>query len=171
MEAICEERQSDPLKSSRMRNIRQNLFFAFIYNVLGVPVLPGSLSIHRHPLNPMVVVPHEPQLSLRYSQRPAVSRRRNIPFPGGAATDRAREALCTFPNELLRHNYVKMHLIYIKKRSRAGLGFRLRADRRFAGFVTNHYSLKESADHRNRIGLKPSSANPFCKSDGAFKLR
>jgi len=38
-----------------MRNIRQNLFFAFIYNVLGVPVAAGVL----YPftgilLNPMI---------------------------------------------------------------------------------------------------------------------
>jgi Cu+-exporting ATPase len=26
-----------------MRNIRQNLFFAFVYNVLGVPVAAGAL--------------------------------------------------------------------------------------------------------------------------------
>jgi Cu+-exporting ATPase len=26
-----------------MRNIRQNLFFAFIYNVLGVPIAAGAL--------------------------------------------------------------------------------------------------------------------------------
>jgi Cu+-exporting ATPase len=26
-----------------MRNIRQNLFFAFVYNVLGIPVAAGAL--------------------------------------------------------------------------------------------------------------------------------
>jgi Cu+-exporting ATPase len=26
-----------------MRNIRQNLFFAFVYNVLGVPIAAGAL--------------------------------------------------------------------------------------------------------------------------------
>jgi Cu+-exporting ATPase len=31
------------LSSSTMRNIRQNLFFAFIYNALGVPVAAGVL--------------------------------------------------------------------------------------------------------------------------------
>jgi Cu+-exporting ATPase len=31
------------LSEATMRNIRQNLFFAFIYNVLGVPVAAGIL--------------------------------------------------------------------------------------------------------------------------------
>jgi Cu+-exporting ATPase len=31
------------LSAAAMRNIRQNLFFAFIYNVLGVPVAAGAL--------------------------------------------------------------------------------------------------------------------------------
>jgi Cu+-exporting ATPase len=31
------------LSASTMRNIRQNLFFAFVYNALGVPVAAGVL--------------------------------------------------------------------------------------------------------------------------------
>ena len=31
------------LSEAMMRNIRQNLFFAFIYNILGVPIAAGLL--------------------------------------------------------------------------------------------------------------------------------
>ena len=35
--------QAIRLSRATMRNIRQNLFFAFVYNVLGVPVAAGVL--------------------------------------------------------------------------------------------------------------------------------
>jgi Cu+-exporting ATPase len=31
------------LSRATMRNIRQNLFFAFVYNILGVPIAAGAL--------------------------------------------------------------------------------------------------------------------------------
>ena len=31
------------LSAASMRNIRQNLFFAFVYNALGVPIAAGAL--------------------------------------------------------------------------------------------------------------------------------
>ena len=38
-----------------MRNIRQNLFFAFVYNALGVPIAAGVLYPFSHLLlNPMI---------------------------------------------------------------------------------------------------------------------
>jgi Cu+-exporting ATPase len=43
------------LSEAAMRNIRQNLFFAFVYNALGVPVAAGVLyPIARLLLNPMI---------------------------------------------------------------------------------------------------------------------
>jgi Cu+-exporting ATPase len=43
------------LSQATMRNIRQNLFFAFIYNVLGVPIAAGALyPIFRLLLSPMI---------------------------------------------------------------------------------------------------------------------
>jgi Cu+-exporting ATPase len=43
------------LSKAAMRNIRQNLFFAFVYNALGVPVAAGVLyPVFRLLLNPMI---------------------------------------------------------------------------------------------------------------------
>jgi Cu+-exporting ATPase len=38
-----------------MRNIKQNLFWAFFYNILGIPVAMGALHLFGGPLlNPMI---------------------------------------------------------------------------------------------------------------------
>jgi P-type Cu+ transporter len=43
------------LSRATMRNIRQNLFFAFIYNILGVPLAAGALfPFFGLLLNPMI---------------------------------------------------------------------------------------------------------------------
>src|SRR5690606_490968 len=44
------------LSRATMKNIRQNLFFAFVYNALGVPVAAGALYPlwHELLLNPMI---------------------------------------------------------------------------------------------------------------------
>lgn len=47
--------RSRRLSEATMRNIRQNLFFAFIYNALGIPVAAGALyPFFRVLLNPMI---------------------------------------------------------------------------------------------------------------------
>jgi Cu+-exporting ATPase len=43
------------LSEATMRNIRQNLFFAFVYNAIGVPIAGGVLyPVARILLNPMI---------------------------------------------------------------------------------------------------------------------
>jgi Cu+-exporting ATPase len=43
------------LSRATMKNIRQNLFWAFFYNILGIPVAMGVLHLFGGPLlNPMI---------------------------------------------------------------------------------------------------------------------
>ena len=67
-----------------MRNIRQNLFFAFVYNALGVPVAAGVL----YPFFGLLLQPDarqrgdEPELGVGDRQRAAAA-------PAGALSPRA----------------------------------------------------------------------------------
>ena len=67
------------LSEATMRNIRQNLFFAFVYNALGVPIAAGrALSGVRHPAQPDDRGRgDEPELGLGHRQRAS-------PAPGQA---------------------------------------------------------------------------------------
>jgi hypothetical protein len=85
------------LSQATMRNIRENLFFAFVYNALGVPIAAGVLYAGvRAPAEPH----HrqrgdEPQLGVGHRQRAAASARRavrpTITF-GGAGLGAGAEA-------------------------------------------------------------------------------
>ena len=63
------------LSKATMRNIRQNLFFAFVYNVLGVPVAAGVL----YPVFGLLLSPDvrqrrdDLQLGVRHRQRAAAA--------------------------------------------------------------------------------------------------
>ena len=58
-----------------MRNIRQNLFFAFVYNALGVPIAAGVLyPVFGLLLSPMIAERRdEPQLGVGHRQRAAAA--------------------------------------------------------------------------------------------------
>ena len=65
------------LSRAMMRNIRENLFFAFIYNVLGVPVAAGIL----YPWTGMMLSPVIAALAMSFSSVSVISnalRLRNI---------------------------------------------------------------------------------------------
>ncbi|MDH3888576.1 MAG: HAD-IC family P-type ATPase, partial [Gammaproteobacteria bacterium] len=57
------------LSSAVMRNIRQNLFFAFIYNSLGVPVAAGVL----YPLSGLLLSPMLAAVAMSFSSVSVIS--------------------------------------------------------------------------------------------------
>ena len=57
------------LSRATMRNIRQNLFFAFIYNVLGVPIAAGVL----FPFFGIVLSPTIAALAMTFSSVSVIS--------------------------------------------------------------------------------------------------
>ena len=57
------------LSRAVMRNIRQNLFFAFIYNSLGVPVAAGIL----YPLTGMLMSPMLAAVAMSFSSVSVIS--------------------------------------------------------------------------------------------------
>ena len=83
------------LSRAVMRNIRQNLFFAFIYNMLGVPIAAGAL----YPLLRDSAQPdhrrsrHESQLSLSDHERSAASANQSMK----AAVREEKSTVCSMP--------------------------------------------------------------------------
>ena len=55
--------QARRLSHATMRNIRQNLFFAFVYNALGVPVAAGVL----YPFVRPAAQPHDCRAAMSFS--------------------------------------------------------------------------------------------------------
>ena len=55
--------RSRRLSRATMKNIRQNLFFAFVYNMLGVPVAAGLL----YPIFGLLLSPMIPSAAMTFS--------------------------------------------------------------------------------------------------------
>ena len=84
------------LSRAMMRNIRQNLFFAFIYNALGVPIAAGLL----YPFFGTLAQPHdrrrghELQFRLGHRQRAALARSKVMIRVRHGLLPRLRQILC-----------------------------------------------------------------------------
>jgi Cu+-exporting ATPase len=57
------------LSRGTMRNIRQNLFFAFIYNILGIPIAAGAL----YPVFGMLLSPVIASAAMTFSSVSVIS--------------------------------------------------------------------------------------------------
>ena len=72
------------LSGGTMRNIRENLFFAFIYNVLGIPVAAGVL----YPFFGMLLSPVIASLAMTFSSVSVRKCARSLRVPTASTTRR-----------------------------------------------------------------------------------
>jgi Cu+-exporting ATPase len=83
------------LSRGTMRNIRQNLFFAFIYNALGVPIAAGLL----YPFFGVLLSPMLAGLAMAFSSVSVIANalrlRRNGLYPVGKAAAPSQAATCS----------------------------------------------------------------------------
>jgi Cu+-exporting ATPase len=82
--------QAIVLSRATMRNIRQNLFFAFAYNTLGIPVAAGVLfPFTGLLLNPMIAAAAMSLSSVSVIGNALRLRSLKLPVLGGQGVDRA----------------------------------------------------------------------------------
>ena len=83
------------LSRATMRNIRQNLFLAFVYNAIGVPCRGCAVSVHRHP--------DQSDLGERRDDAELRVRHRQCPAPAPGSTLAKRDALAGSRGEARDH--------------------------------------------------------------------
>ena len=84
------------LSQATMRNIRQNLFFAFIYNAVGVPIAAGVL----YPFFGILLSPIFAAAAMSFSSVSVITNALRLRSGGGAPPGGTAPLSCLFPRSL-----------------------------------------------------------------------